>query len=387
MRALVVIGTRPEAIKQAPVVLALRQAGAETLVCATAQHRDLLDEPLALFGIEPDVDLDVMAPGQTLFHVTTAVLEGFERVLADTRPDWLVVQGDTTTTMAASMAGLYAHVPVAHVEAGLRTHRFSAPYPEEFNRRVTSLIASRHFAPTELARAHLEREGVAPSSILVTGNTSIDAVTWLVQRRSDQLEQALDEIPELDRQHHGWDDLVLVTLHRRENHGEPLRSVLSVIREVARSRPTTGFVYPVHPNPNIAGPAHEILGDEQNVRLLPPQGYAEFVGLMARARVILTDSGGVQEEAPSLGVPVLVARETTERPEGIHAGTARLVGTDPSTVRGALLDLLDDDEAHAGMARAVSPYGTGDAGQQIAHDLTSRPGPPSGVPEGPGPPP
>ncbi|HET7452137.1 MAG TPA: UDP-N-acetylglucosamine 2-epimerase (non-hydrolyzing), partial [Thermoanaerobaculia bacterium] len=304
MKVLVVVGTRPEAIKMAPVVLRLRdEPGTETVVCATAQHRDLLDSALALFGIAPDVDFDLMRPNQTPSAVAAGVLASFDALLGEVAPDVVLVQGDTTTVMAASLACFHRGVKVGHVEAGLRTANLRNPFPEEMNRRVTDLVASIHFAPTRRSAAALAREGVEPASIHVTGNTVVDALQWLAARAP-----ATDEDPR---------PLVLVTSHRRESFGEPMRRSFAAIARLARRFPETRFVFPVHPNPNVLEAARAFEGIA-NVELRAPVDYGRLIAWMRRARIILTDSGGIQEEAPTFGVPTLVLRETTERPEGIE---------------------------------------------------------------------
>ena len=359
MKVLVVVGTRPEAIKMAPVVLRLRaEAGFETVVCATAQHRDLLDSALALFGIVPDIDLDLMRPNQTPSAVAAGVLSAFDGFLGEVSPHVVLVQGDTTTVMAASLACFHRGVPVGHVEAGLRTANLRNPFPEEMNRRVTDLVASVHFAPTARSAAALAREGIDPATIHVTGNTVVDALRWLAERS-----------PEADGDPR---DLVLVTSHRRESFGEPMRRSFRAIARLAQRFPETRFVFPVHPNPNVleAARAFEGIG---NVELRPPVDYAQLVAWMRRAKIILTDSGGIQEEAPTFGKPTLVLRETTERPEGIEAGVARLVGTDEETIYREAERLLSDPSALAAMSRPANPYGDGKAAERIVAVLAGRP--------------
>jgi len=359
MKILVVVGTRPEAIKMAPVVLRLRaQAGFETTVCATAQHRDLLDSALALFGIAPDVDLDLMRPSQTPSAVAAGVLSAFDAVLADAAPDVVLVQGDTTTVMAASIACFHRGVRVGHVEAGLRTANLRNPFPEEMNRRVTDLVSSLHFAPTPRSAAALRAEGVDVSTIHVTGNTVVDALQWLAER---------SPAAEPDGR-----DLVLVTSHRRESFGEPMRRSFRAIARLARRFPDTRFVFPVHPNPNVIEAARAFDGIG-NVELVAPVDYARLVSWMRRAKIILTDSGGIQEEAPTFGKPTLVLRETTERPEGIEAGVAKLVGTDEETIYREAERLLADPAALAAMSRAANPYGDGRAAERIVAVLAGRP--------------
>jgi len=367
-RILVVFGTRPEAIKLAPVILALRNAdGCEMRVCTTSQHRQLLDEVLDFFGIVPDIDLDLMRPGQDLTDVTCGVLTGVRKVLRERRPGWVVVQGDTTTAFATALAAFYEGVPVAHVEAGLRTGDVRAPWPEELNRRVTSLVAALHFAPTKEARDNLLREGVAEGAVHVTGNTVIDALPGTVEnlRSAHGLAARLEErFSFLDRRRR----LVLVTGHRRESFGEGLQRVCSALGRLAE-RGDVELVYPVHPNPNVQEPVRRILGERQGVHLIEPLDYVSFVYLMDRSHLIITDSGGVQEEAPSLGKPVLVTREATERPEAVAAGTVRLVGTDEERIVAEAARLLDSPEAYSRMARAHNPYGDGKAAERIAKEL------------------
>jgi UDP-N-acetylglucosamine 2-epimerase (non-hydrolysing) len=359
VRALVVFGTRPEAVKLAPVVDALaRDPAFAPIVCVTAQHRGLLDQVLELFALEPDYDLDLMRPGQDLFHVTTAALKGLKRVLADSRPDLVVVQGDTSTTFTGALAAFYERIPVAHVEAGLRTGDPYSPFPEELNRALTGRLAAYHFAPTALARDNLLSEGIAPSSVHVTGNTGVDALL----RVAAQVRETPPELPvylDPSRQ------LVLVTAHRRESFDGGMDRICRAVGELARRRPEVDVVFPVHPNPNVRAAALGALGGRYNVRVVEPVDYAQLVYLLTRARLVLTDSGGIQEEVPSLNVPALVLRDKTERPEGVEAGALKLVGTDPTRIVEESLRLLEDDAAHARMAAAPSPYGDGRAAERI----------------------
>jgi UDP-N-acetylglucosamine 2-epimerase (non-hydrolysing) len=358
----VVMGTRPEAVKLAPVIAALRARPSSftCLTVATAQHRELLDQVLAAFAIHPDVDLDIMSLGQPLSRVAALVLERLDPVLVRERPDWVLVQGDTTTVMAAALAAFHRGARVGHVEAGLRTGDRRNPFPEEINRRVADVVADLHFAPTEGARQALLREGVQPWRVSVTGNTVIDALLAVAAQPAPPPPEALAAVWNTDRR------LVLVTAHRRESFGAPLQDMLLAVRDLAEGfRADTTMVYPVHPNPNVSGPAREVLGASPNVVLLPPLGYAEFVHLMRRSTLILTDSGGVQEEAPSLGKPVLVMRAVTERPEGVAAGTALVVGTERGHIVGAAARLLTDPAAYGRMAGAVNPYGDGMAAARI----------------------
>lgn len=378
LRILVVFGTRPEAIKMAPVVNALRKRSDRfsCRVCATAQHREMLDQVLDLFSIRPEYDLDIMRQGQGLHDVTSAVLLGMRPVLEAERPDIVLVHGDTTTTMAATLSAFYARIPVGHVEAGLRTGNKNAPFPEEINRKVTGAVSDLHFAPTESAKRNLLREGVPEESIHVTGNTVIDALLSVrdrLRRDPGLARRAEAGFAYLDPRK----KLLLVTGHRRENFGEGFESICRALAEIAALRADVEILYPVHLNPNVQEPVRRILGTgrEGNVHLVEPVEYLPFVYLMNRSHLILTDSGGVQEEAPSLGIPVLVMREATERPEGILAGTARLVGTDRGKIVAETLRLLDDPEACRSMSTAHNPYGDGKAAGRIADFLGSwRPG-------------
>jgi len=344
----------------APVVLRLRsEPGFETTVCATAQHRDLLDSALGLFSIVPDLDLDLMRPDQTPSSVAAGVLAAFDPLLAEIRPDVVLVQGDTTTVMAASLAAFHRGVAIGHVEAGLRTANLRNPFPEEMNRRVTDLVAEHHFAPTPRSASALEREGVPRARIHVTGNTVVDALEWLAAQAPASTDG--DRRP-----------LVLVTSHRRESFGEPMRRSFRAIARLARRFPETRFVFPVHPNPNVLEAA-KVFDGVENVELHPPVDYARLVEWLRRARLILTDSGGIQEEAPTFGKPTLVLRETTERPEGIEAGVAKLVGTDEEAIFREAETLLTDERAYDAMARPANPYGDGRAAERIAAVLAGRP--------------
>jgi UDP-N-acetylglucosamine 2-epimerase (non-hydrolysing) len=371
MRVLSVFGTRPEAIKMAPVVKALGKArGITSRVCVTAQHRHMLDQVLDLFGIRPHWDLDLMKPGQDLTGVTTGVLEGLRPVLRSFRPHRILVQGDTTTVMAASLAAFYEKVSVGHVEAGLRTGDVFAPWPEEMNRRLATRIADLHFAPTREAKANLLREGVDPKTVHVTGNTVIDALLQVAGRLGKDPglgRRQAARFPFLDPRRR----LVLVTGHRRENFGA---GFLRICRALARlaSRSDVQVVYPVHLNPNVQKPVKRILGGLPRVHLVEPQDYLPFVYLMTRSALIVTDSGGVQEEAPSLGKPVLVMRDTTERPEAVTAGTVKLVGTDEARIVREASRLLDDPRAYRRMARAHNPYGDGKAADRIVGILMKK---------------
>lgn len=368
VRVLTIFGTRPEAIKLAPVVQALvaRAEVAHTL-CVTGQHREMLDQVLRIFGLVPDHDLAVMRPGQDLTHVTTAVLQGLGPVLDQVRPDWVIVQGDTTTAFAASLAAFYRRIPVAHVEAGLRTHDILSPWPEEMNRQLTGRIASLHFPPTEAAAANLCREGIAEDRMLVTGNTVIDALHWVAARLDSDLALSArfaEEFAWLDPRRRK----ILVTGHRRENFSGGLARVCQALARLA-ARGDVQVVYPVHLNPTVQATAEAVLKDSPAVHLIPPLDYLPFVYLMKQAQLIVTDSGGIQEEAPGMGIPVLVTRDTTERPEAIAAGTARLVGTDEVALVAAATELLDDSAAYAAMARAKNPFGDGHAAERIVARL------------------
>jgi len=369
LKVLSVFGTRPEAIKLAPVIRRMRAtSGIDAPICVTAQHRHMLDQVLHLFDLVPEHDLGLMQENQTLAGLTAAAVEGLDPVLQMERPDWVLVQGDTTTVMAASLVAFYHRIRVGHVEAGLRTDDKYQPFPEEINRRVTSVVADLHFAPTEHARDNLLREAVPDSRIRVTGNSIIDALQLAAAMPFNWARSALAGLPEAAR-------LVLVTAHRRENFGAPLEHICGALRALAaRFSPEVHFVYPVHLNPNIDEPVRAMLGQTPGVTLLPPLDYLPMVNLLKRSDLVLTDSGGVQEEAPGLGKPVLVMREVTERPEGVAAGTVRLVGTDQATIEREVTRLLTDNEAYSAMAQAVNPYGDGHAAERIVEALLSASG-------------
>jgi UDP-N-acetylglucosamine 2-epimerase (non-hydrolysing) len=362
-KVLMVFGTRPEAIKMAPVYEVLKKtAGLEVRVAVTAQHREMLDQVLKLFDIKPYYDLNIMKPGQGLTEITAAVLAGLKPILEDFSPDLMLVHGDTTTTLSASLAAYYQQIAVGHVEAGLRTGNIYSPWPEEINRKVTGAIARLHFAPTESAAANLIAEGVAPAAIVTTGNTVIDTLLEVVARlEADPAKSAaLDAEFGIDKSKR----LILVTGHRRESFGGGFQRICDALATLAE-REDLQIIFPVHLNPNVKGPVENSLGALERVRLIAPQTYLPFVHLMRRADIILTDSGGVQEEAPSLGKPVLVMRETTERPEAVHAGTVKLVGTDTDLIVRETNTLLDDAAAQAAMASAHNPYGDGLAAYRI----------------------
>ncbi|MEI7356781.1 UDP-N-acetylglucosamine 2-epimerase (non-hydrolyzing) [Pectobacterium versatile] len=372
MKVLTVFGTRPEAIKMAPLVHALAQDGAfESRICVTAQHREMLDQVLRLFDITPDYDLDIMRPGQGLSEISCRILSGLEPVMAEFKPDLVLVHGDTTTTFATSLAAFYQRIPVGHVEAGLRTGNLYSPWPEEANRKLTGHLAMYHFAPTENSRQNLLREHLSDRHIFVTGNTVIDALFWVRDRilGDAALRRSLDE------KYAFLDDnkkLILVTGHRRESFGGGFERICSALADIARRHPEVQIVYPVHLNPNVSEPVNRILSGIDNVMLIAPQDYLPFVYLMNRSYMILTDSGGIQEEAPSLGKPVLVMRDTTERPEAVEAGTVKLVGTEVTSIVDAVSMLLTDEEAYQAMSRAHNPYGDGQACQRIVDALKNR---------------
>jgi len=367
IKVLSVFGTRPEAIKMAPVIRELEKHPDEVIsrVCVTAQHREMLDQVLSLFEIIPDHDLDLRRPGQTLSGLTARVFTELEPVIAVEKPDWVLVQGDTTTVMAASLVAFHHQVRVGHVEAGLRTGDKWQPFPEETNRRVASVVADLHFAPTATARDNLLHEGIRPDSIHVTGNPVIDALQIVSRMPYDVATSPLARIP--------WEKrIILVTAHRRENFGQPLEQICAALEEIATQYANSvHLVYPVHLNPNVQEPVYRLLGKIENITLLPPLDYLPLVQVMRRCYMVLTDSGGIQEEAPGLGKPVLVLRKTTERPEAIEAGTVRLVGTERSRIADATLHLLDNEVEYDKMARAVNPYGDGKAAGRIVETLLS----------------
>lgn len=370
IKTLCVFGTRPEAIKMAPLALALQDDPRfEAKVCVTGQHRQMLDQVLDLFDLVPDFDLNIMKPGQDLTDVTSSILLGMREVLATFKPDVVLVHGDTATTFAAGIAAYYQQIPVAHVEAGLRTGNIYSPWPEEGNRKLTGAIATLHFAPTETSSSNLLREGVASDSIVVTGNTVIDALLQVVAKLdtdSDLQVQFASRFPFL----HPDRKLILVTGHRRESFGGGFERICQALVETARRFPEVEVVYPVHLNPNVREPVNRLLAGIENVHLIEPLDYLPFVYLMNQAYLILTDSGGIQEEAPSLGKPVLVMRDTTERPEAVEAGTVRLVGTDVAAINTAIATLITDDDAYRQMSFAHNPYGDGKACQRILESLS-----------------
>jgi UDP-N-acetylglucosamine 2-epimerase (non-hydrolysing) len=361
MRMLCVFGTRPEAIKMAPVVLAARRhPRVQPIVCSTGQHREMLDQVIRYFGLRVDRELNLMQPNQSLADLTSRCLQMLSATISQTQPDCIVGQGDTTTALCASMAAFYARIPFVHVEAGLRTDSIDSPFPEEFNRRVCSLTTSLHCAPTATAAQNLLREGHAQEDVVVTGNTVIDALQFAVEQERINSSLWIEKHASI-----AGLPMVLITAHRRENHGEGIRNLCTAISRLSQMFPRVQFVYPVHLNPNIHGPVHEILSGRSNVHLIPPADYPEFIWLMDQAKLILSDSGGVQEEAPSLRKPVLVTRETTERPEAVAAGATKLIGTDPDRVVREVRELLTNSEAYAAMQIDVNPYGDGRAADRI----------------------
>lgn len=369
MRILFFFGTRPEAIKMAPLIKELRKQRKvfDVKVCVSSQHREMLDQVLDFFDITPDYDLDIMRPGQDLFDITSKALAGLKKVLTDSRPDWLVVQGDTTTTFAGGLAAFYMGVRVAHVEAGLRSFNKHAPFPEEINRVLTTHLADLHFAPTKKARENLIKEGVRNRDIIVTGNTGIDALNLCLRKVSKRRPGDYLSFKGIDFSK----KIVLVTGHRRESFGRPFRNICAALKKIAKEQEVE-LVYPVHLNPNVREPVFSMLKGISNIHLIEPLDYPDFVWLMDKSYLILTDSGGVQEEAPSLGKPVLVLRDITERTEGIEAGTARLAGTDANRITNAAIKLLDDEKEYRKMAKAINPYGDGRASGRIARALIKR---------------
>lgn len=373
-KIMLVFGTRPEAIKMGPLFHALsaRREHFDPILCVTGQHRQMLDQTLAVFGLSPSIDLDIMQPGQDLFDITSSVLLGMRGALAAIKPSIVLVHGDTTTTLATAMAAFYQGIPVGHVEAGLRTHDLSAPFPEELNRQLTSKLATWHFAPTTQSAANLKSEGVPDESVVVTGNTVIDALFWVLQRIDldsglrQGIEQQLDGHLRFD-----WrsERFVLITGHRRENFGHGFLEICRAVRDLAERYPAVRFVYPVHLNPNVQAPVREVLENCENVILVPPLEYEPFAYLLKHCDFVLTDSGGIQEEGPSLGKPVLVMRNTTERPEAISAGTVRLVGADHQRICDNVAELIDNRSVHSAMSRAHNPYGDGNACQRIVDFL------------------
>jgi len=373
VKILAVFGTRPEAIKMAPVIRALSDKF-DVKICVTAQHRQMLDQVLELFEIVPDYDLDIMQPGQDLFDITSNVLSGVKKVLQAESPDIVLVHGDTTTSMATAMAAFYLKIPVGHVEAGLRTYNINSPFPEEFNRQITSRIATLHFAPTKISRQNLLDEKVPDSQIYITGNTVIDALLSIVEKArivnfSDVI---LKRVPFLKQEKSDIPRIVLVTGHRRENFGLGFEKICHALSVIANENPKIQIIYPVHLNPNVREPVNRILSNLNNVHLIEPMEYLAFIKLMDLSYLILTDSGGIQEEAPSLGKPVLVMRDTTERPEAVEAGTVKLVGTNKNEIVKMANRLITDGDFYMRMSKAHNPYGDGKAGSIICDILVNR---------------
>lgn len=369
LKILSVFGTRPEAVKMAPIIRQLHQtAGIEARVCVTAQHRQMLDQVLELFQIRPDYDLDLMRDDQSLAQISASIFTHLDPVLADFQPDWVLVLGDTTTVVTTSLLTYFRRIKLGHVEAGLRTHNKWHPFPEEINRRIATVIADLHFAPTEWSKGNLLREGVDEKNILVTGNSVIDALHFVAAQPEPQ--QITELLEKLGTRGPAAKRLVLVTAHRRENFGQPFENICHAIKALA-SHHAVEIVYPVHLNPHVQEPVNRILKGTPHITLLPPLDYLPMAHLMKHAYLLLTDSGGLQEEAPSFGVPVLVMRETTERPEGVEAGTLKLVGTDTSQIVEIAKRLLDDPAAYAEMAKAANPYGDGHTAERIVNALIS----------------
>ena len=391
-KVMLVFGTRPEAIKMAPLVKKFQESDDfETIVCVTAQHREMLDQVLDIFEIKPDYDLNIMKQGQDLYDITSRVLLGLRDVLNETNPDLVLVHGDTTTSSAAALAAFYKQIPVVHVEAGLRTNNIYSPWPEEMNRRITGRIATYHLAPTELSRQNLLKENVNDNNIVITGNTVIDALFWVVEKIKN--DDKLAETLQINIKNNGYDinrisrkdtrtcvstrKLVLITGHRRDNFGEGFKNICYAIRDLSIKYPDVDFVYPMHLNPNVRKPISEIFGNESNKSsntfFIEPLDYLNFIFLMEKSHIILTDSGGIQEEAPSLGKPVLVMRDNTERPEALDAGTVKLVGTDYDKIVNEVSQLLENEDSYNTMSKAVNPYGDGSACERIVEFLKGLP--------------
>lgn len=373
IRVLSIFGTRPEAVKMAPVIKALEQTpGIESRVCVTAQHRQMLDQVLHVFGVSPDVDLNLMRPNQSLAELTANIFTTLDPVLKQIQPDWVLVQGDTTTVMVAALLAFYNRIRVGHVEAGLRTLDRFQPFPEEINRRVAGVVADLHFAPTEHSRQNLLKENIPAESIVVTGNPAIDALQAILR-----LPMPSEACKLLERLHiaRGGKQLIAITAHRRENFGEGIQNICRALREIAETYPDRlELVYAVHLNPNIQEPVYRLLSGVPNITLTPPQDYLPMVHLMKHARLVITDSGGLQEEATSLGIPTLVMREVTERPEGVEAGVLKLVGTDPQRIVSETRRLLEDEQAYQQMACAANPFGDGHAAERIVESLLKHSG-------------
>ena len=383
-KVMLVFGTRPEAIKMAPLVKEFQKQKEriETVVCVTGQHREMLDQVLEIFDIKPDYDLNIMKQGQDLYDVTARVLTGMREVLKEVKPDVVLVHGDTTTSTAAALATFYQQIPVGHVEAGLRTHNIYSPWPEEMNRLLTGRLATYHFSPTPLSRNNLIKESIDDRNIIVTGNTVIDALYWVVDKiknnkeLNNELENVLSKAGyDVNRLNNGK-KLVLITGHRRENFGDGFINMCTAIKDLMVKYPDVDFVYPMHLNPNVGKPIHEVFGEDlshlENMFFIEPLEYLSFVYLMEKSSIVLTDSGGIQEEAPGLGKPVLVMRNTTERPEALNAGTVKLVGTDYNKIVNEVSSLIDDKAAYEKMSKAVNPYGDGLACGRIVNALLYR---------------
>ena len=383
-KVLLVFGTRPEAIKMAPLVMELQKQKEriETVVCVTGQHREMLDQVLEIFDIKPDYDLNIMKRGQDLYDVTARVLTGMREVLKEIKPDIVLVHGDTTTSTAAALAAFYQQIPVGHVEAGLHTHNIYSPWPEEMNRLLTGRLATYHFSPTPLSRNNLIKESINDRNIIVTGNTVIDALYWVVDKikNNKELDNELESVLskagyDVNRLDNGK-KLVLITGHRRENFGDGFINMCTAIKDLTIKHPNVDFVYPMHLNPNVRKPIHEVFGEDlsglKNMFFIEPLEYLSFVYLMEKSSIVLTDSGGIQEEAPGLGKPVLVMRDTTERPEALNAGTVKLVGTDYNKIVNEVSSLIDDKAAYEKMSKAVNPYGDGLACGRIVNALLYR---------------
>ena len=383
-KVLLVFGTRPEAIKMAPLVMELQKQKEriETVVCVTGQHREMLDQVLEIFDIKPDYDLNIMKRGQDLYDVTARVLTGMREVLKEIKPDIVLVHGDTTTSTAAALAAFYQQIPVGHVEAGLRTHNIYSPWPEEMNRLLTGRLATYHFSPTPLSRNNLIKESINDRNIIVTGNTVIDALYWVVDKikNNKELDNELESVLskagyDVNRLDNGK-KLVLITGHRRENFGDGFINMCTAIKDLTIKHPNVDFVYPMHLNPNVRKPIHEVFGEDlsglKNMFFIEPLEYLSFVYLMEKSSIVLTDSGGIQEEAPGLGKPVLVMRDTTERPEALNAGTVKLVGTDYNKIVNEVSSLIDDKAAYEKMSKAVNPYGDGLACGRFVNALLYR---------------
>ena len=383
-KVMLVFGTRPEAIKMAPLVKEFQKQPkrVETVVCVTGQHREMLDQVLKIFDIKPDYDLNIMKQGQDLYDVTARVLTGMRDVLKEVKPDVVLVHGDTTTSTAAALAAFYQQIPVGHVEAGLRTHNIYSPWPEEMNRLLTGRLATYHFSPTPLSRNNLIKESINDRNIIVTGNTVIDALYWVVDKikNNKELDNELEDILskagyDVNRLNNGK-KLVLITGHRRENFGDGFINMCTAIKDLTIKHPNVDFVYPMHLTPNVRKPIHEVFGEDlsglKNMFFIEPLEYLSFVYLMEKSSIVLTDSGGIQEEAPGLGKPVLVMRDTTERPEALNAGTVKLVGTDYNKIVNEVSSLIDDKAAYEKMSKAVNPYGDGLACGRIVNALLYR---------------